>query len=259
MRKLCLALVFFVAVSSTASAQLVVVDVLAIAKHLAAKLLQEQINEWTQKMNESIFIVNRRLVSWSDVKGYFISEDDTPDFKLLDWFNTAAVFFARDFHKTLSYGNDPNGVGFESISVPRDALGEEDIATLRQRVAMLDITDAVITRSADISGALRYAGRAESAAVSALQTDVLDDDNEQAMNAVLSKLTAQQLIELRNGQNTLALETALTELLMLDVARDRTSAIEAVNANLESLRDKGTTPRRFSEGNGSALKMWTIR
>jgi hypothetical protein len=245
MKRLIAALVV-VAVLGTAAPShayvLIVWDIVAWAKHYATKKLQEAVNESQQKLNEKLYIVNRRLASWTDVEPYGMTRDDTPPFKIFDWFSDV-VLFVRPLHHTLSYGNDPDGAAWAEVSIPRDdsadAMGEglspEADAYLRARLSSLDLADAILVRASDASGALRFAGRAEDDALTLLQTEVLDDDQEAAMNAIISKLMAQSLIESRNAQSALTLQTALVELLAIDGKRDREAHTEALNAQLKAL------------------------
>lgn len=264
MKKFTAAIVVAVVLStaSPAHAQLVVWDVIAWAKDLVLSGLQDTVNGFQQGLNEGMFIINRRWASWASLVGYAISRDGTPPWKIFDWFNGEVVFFSRDFHKTLSYGNDQTGQGFQSVTLPRSSAIDVFATApssaseyLRTQLASVDLADAVIVQSADRSGSLRFAGRAEDDAITIFQTEALNETDGQGMNAVLGKLTAQSLIEMQNAQSSLTLGTATLDLLTIEAKRDREAHTAALNGQLNALQ----APRDTTlDGTAGILSRWEL-
>ena len=241
-------------------------DPLAIAKSTILEETQKVINDVMQLENESLFIMNRRLSTWTSLSHYFISRDDTPDFKIFDYW-TGAIVFAKSFHHALSYG-DPLGVAYESITIPRvsstvalsDMSSEESGAAdyLRHQLATLDLADSAIIRATNTSGSLRFAGRDEDDAIAALQGVVLRETDD-GMTATADKLAAQSLVDARNAQIQLQLHTAMIELLEIDSKRERDAEASMLNGTMNQLRDNGEISRSFMQGSGAVLRRFSLQ
>lgn len=261
MRKILLLLVLVFLLPRQAHAQILVIDVLAEIQHGLQVAIKETALVVHQLQNEALFIMNRRLNSWSPVIKFFVGEEETPIWRIFDWFSEDPnVAFVRIFHQALSYG-DPSGAAYTEIAMPRlppDVPAAQREA-MRARLATLDLSDAVVTRSASALGTLRFAGRDQAESIQTLQALVLEDDDSQGMNAVVSKLTAQTLIDARAKQADLTRQTALVELMAVDAKRQHDAAVDYLNSQLRLQEDAGELWRQSTAGSGAILAGWYPR
>ena len=78
------------------------------------------------------------------------------------------------------------------------------------------------------------------------------------MNAVLGRLTAQSLIETRNAQAAIAMQTALIELLALDGKRQRDAQADTLNQQLNALQDEDGIAGSLLDGSGQTLRNYRL-
>ena len=114
----------------------------------------------------------------------------------------------------------------------RDFVAEN---ALRAALATLDIADSVIMAGTDQTGRIRGNRRSEVNTIAALESDVIDGNQEQSTSAVLDKISAASLIRARQQETRMELLTALTEQLLVDSKRDRDTEAAAMNMQLGRL------------------------
>lgn len=236
------------------------IDAGAIAKHGLVEEAQKTINEVIKLQNMAVFTMNRRLPTWTPIQHYGMTDAQTPSSKIFDWFSPQ-VLFAKLMHKTLSYGQDPQGAGLKSMSIPRQPstfMGPVLPLDLKEQQAMIDLSDGVLTRAADASGTWRLASRDEAAAIVTSQTDTLNETDDQGLNAVAGKMTGQALIDARNAQSQIMLSGAMVELVMLDNKRYRDAKSSLLNFQLNALSDHGVIINTLTKGAGPLLQRWSL-
>jgi hypothetical protein len=208
--------------------------------------------------SETLTKMATRITKWISLAHYLIHLDDTPEWRIHDFW-TDAVITAKAYHHALTYG-DRNGDGYATVTEPRvdadDALASlpPDAADyLRAELATLDLADSSIIRGTDESGRVRYGSRAETEAIDVLQHDVTDSDPEASATAILDKISGAQLVEVRDKQVRLQLRAAILEQLLVDSKRRRDAAAVTMNGFLRGLRAQGAMDRSLVQGDDTLL------
>jgi hypothetical protein len=205
-----------------------------------------------------------RLSKYTDLAKYVISLDDTPEWRIHDWW-TDAVLYAKEFHAAMTYG-DSAGTGYATVALPRVAaddilarLPADAAASLRSELATMDVADSTIIRAADASGRVRFNGRKEAQAIDDLQNDVTDTNDEQSMTAVLEKMSGAALVEAQQKQARVQLINAMLEQLLVDSKRDRDYDAVQMNMLLDGLRDgKRVGGESMINGAAESLRTWRM-
>jgi hypothetical protein len=237
-------------------------DPQAILRNIAINTLKTELNTVLNDQQQRFVTMAKRLVTLTPLKKYLIPMDDTPAWRIHDWF-PGNVLYANTFHYALTYG-DHAGTGYDSVALPRiggDAealsrLSPAAAAYLRGELAMLDIADSTIIRGTDDNGRQRFNGREESRTIDLLQQAVTNDDDQLSITAVMDTISAAGLMEARNKQARIQLEAATLEQLTLDNMRDRNSATMQMNMTLNQLRDAGQLGRALIQGSENHLRTW---
>jgi hypothetical protein len=248
--------------AGSAYAQLEVNDIAAIARNAIIAGLKGVINENLDAQQQLFVKMATRLAKFTPLSKYAILMDDTPEWRIHDWF-TGANLYSNDFLQAMTYG-DRSGAGYHSVSAPRvggaDAamarLTPDAQAYLKGELALLDIADSIITRGTDQTGQLRFNGREEARTIDVLQQSVTDEDDEQSLTAVLDKISAAALMEANNKQARIQFETAMLEHLALDNMRDRNADAMQMNMILNQRQDAGTLDAGMMTGAESNLRNW---
>ena len=237
-------------------------DPQAILRNVAINALKTELNKVLNDQQQLFVTMAKRLVSLTPLKKYLIPMDDTPAWRIHDWF-PGNVLYANAFHAALTYG-DPSGAGYDRVSAPRvrpadgilTRLSPDAAAYLRGELAMLDIADSTIIRGTDDNGRQRFNGREESRTIDLLQQAVTSDDDQSSITAVMDTISAAGLMEAQNKQARIQLEAATLEQLTLDNMRDRNSATMSMNMTLNQLRDGGQIGRALIQGSENRLRTW---
>jgi hypothetical protein len=107
---------------------------------------------------------------------------------------------------------------------------------LQRAYATLDIADAVLRDGTNQSGLLRFGGRSLYAATNRFELDALDGDVSQSTSAVLDKLNASAVLELKQKQGTNDLLVTAVEIAVLDNKRRRDAEAIAINRRMRRLQ-----------------------
>ena len=232
----------------------------AILKSIAINTIKNTINDIAQQQAERLYKMSWRLTQFIPLVRYVIDPDDRPEWRIFDWFSDA-VLTAQPYHRSLSYG-DRNGDGFAAISLthpnPADVLGllEADGASvIRNRMAVVDLSDSAIVRSTDEAGLIRFHGRTSQNIVDIIQHIIVKDDNEESATAVLDKIAATRNIGLRDQEDRQKLRSAQLELSTVDNIELRDTATTAFNSFVYRKQDEGRTSLAIVAGAG-ALSTW---
>jgi hypothetical protein len=231
-------------------------------KNIAINALKKEINDKLGDQGALLKTMANRLSKVASLANYAIAMDDTPEWRIHDWF-TGFNLYSNDFQSALTYG-DPSGAGYESVSLPRARAGESALGRLapeaanylRQELATLEIADSVIIRGTNETGRQRFNGREEARTIDELQRAVTDDDDEQSVTAVLDKISAAGLMESQDKQAKIQLTAAALEQLAIDNIRDRNADTMMMNMTLNQLRDGGRMGAALVQGSTNSLRTW---
>ena len=163
--------------------------------NVAINALKTELNKVLNDQQQ-LFVTMKKRVNLTPLKKYLIPMDDTPAWRIHDWF-PGNVLYANAFHAALTYG-DPSGAGYDRVSAPRvrpadgilSRLSPDAAAYLRGELAMLDIADSTIIRGTDDNGRQRFNGREESRTIDLLQQAVTSDDDQPSITAVMDTISA---------------------------------------------------------------------
>lgn len=229
--------------AADARAQIPVTDVLALVEHIADTALQVTIKVVRQTQAELTYKMSLPLSTWITLVGYVIDRDLMPEWRIHCWFTECGNLYANDYLQSLSYG-DPTGAGLATVSLPRvdptaalASAGPEAQLVLRAQLGMLDLLDSALVRGSHTAGQHRFGGRAEAAALIALQAAVTEEDSEQSLASAMDKQSAAAIVELQNKQTRAALETALLEQLVVEQTVQREADVETSNMFMRRLQD----------------------
>jgi hypothetical protein len=237
-------------------------DFSALLKNILIGSTQGFINGVFDDQNEKWERMVKRLSKWTPLGKYVISLDDTPEWRIHCWFDGCPSFFSKDYLSALTYG-DRSGAGYDGVSVPRvtpgatlDGLSPEAAAYMRNELATIDLADSTIANATDQTGRTRFGGRQEGQAIDDLQTDASDQDDDQAVTAVMDKISGAQVIAARSKSTRLGLLSGIVEQLAIDTKRDRDVDTMRMNSTLNVLRDQGATSRQLIQNADAALTRW---
>ena len=256
--------VIFVIGAGLANAQFAVFDPALTLKDAAIAGLKELLRDTLGNEADQLYKMAKRLSAFADLSRFFISDDDTPKWRIHVFFGDEFLF-ANPYNAALNYG-DARGDAYEQVALPRIAPGTEltalaeaapdAAAALIAELATLDAADSSIIASTDQTGLLRYNGRKELAAIEALQDDTLDPSLDQSATAVLDKISGAGLIRAQQQQARMQFLTGIVEQLLIDNKRSRDSEAATMNMQLERLRWGSTANRSIVAGSGDDLRTW---
>jgi hypothetical protein len=237
-------------------------DVQAILRNIAINALKTELNKVLNDQQHLFVTMATRLAKLTPLKKYVIPMDDTPEWRIHDWFS-GAVLFANAFHAALTYG-DHSGAGYDAVALPRiggvegvlSRLSPQAAAYLRDELATLDIADSTIIRGTDDTGRQRFNGREEARTIDELQQAVTDENDAHSLTAVMDTVSAAGLMEAQDKQARIQLEAATLEQLILDNMRDRNSDTMQMNMTLNQLRDGRRIGQALIQGSENSLRLW---
>lgn len=197
-------------------------------------LLQDEQRRLIRKMSRRIteYIGNVRA-------RYGINDPDPPRWRTHD-FESDTFEWGRDYLAALNYG-DAAGISFNSIARPLESIDilpanvpAEAEQALRRAYATLDLANAVAIDETHQAGLVRFNGRSIHKATNAFDLDALDEDTSESTTAVLDKLNASAVLELKQKQTRNELLTAALELALLDNIRRRNAESVAMDQRLHT-------------------------
>jgi hypothetical protein len=260
MRRLCLTLGIVVLASRVLTAQVAVTDPAVTLRNTITAILHQYLVETEQAQHRQLRRWSRRLSMFTDLQKYALP--DPPRWRTHDFENPEAFLFARAYHAALNYG-DAHGDAYLAVSHPLNAatgaLAQLDPGLRRgvlARLASIEATDAAAIAATDQTGRSRFNGRRELAAITALETDVLDPSGEQSATAVLDKISGALLVGGRQRQTRTQLLASVLEQLVVESKRARDTEAVVMNLQLVTWRDGRAANAAFVAGTGDALRTW---
>jgi hypothetical protein len=254
MRRLCLTLGIVVLVSCPLAAQVVVTDPAVTLRNTITAILHQYVVETEQAQHRQLRRWARRLSQFTDLRKYALA--DPPRWRTHDFENPDVFLFARAYHAALNYG-DAQGDAY--LTAATGVLAQVDPAVRRglvARLASIEATDAATIAATDQTGRSRFNGRRELAAITALETDVLDPSGEQSATAVLDKISGAMTVGARQRQTRTQLLASVLEQFVVESKRARDTDAVAMNLQLVTWRDGRAANAAFVAGTGDALRTW---
>src|ERR1700737_1606418 len=246
---------------STSAGAVVVFDPLNTLEHSFLNGWRESIGAVLTQQLDRVRQMAKRLSAFTNLAKYVASAAP-----LWRTSRIADALAASDAFMDALNGGDQTGRGYAAVArsrVPVGAafaeFGEENVVAenaLRAALATLDIADSVIMAGADQTGRIRGNRRSEVSIIAALESDVIDGDQEQSTTAVLDKMSAASLIRARQQETRMELLTALTEQLLVDSKRDRDTEAAAMNMQLGRLNRGGAGAGRLLAGAADDFRSW---
>jgi hypothetical protein len=239
-----IAVVALVGVLETARANAYVLPVTDVFNWIRNQAISLQTAWQIDVLNEQRRTVRkmaRRLSEYvGDLRARFaVRFDDPPRWRTHD-FESDRYLYGRIYGAALNYG-DSTGRAVESISRPTATVTEVPPSltptarrNLERAFATIDVADAILRDGTNQSGIIRYGGRSLIAATSVFDQDALDPDFEQSTSAVLDKLNASAVLELKQKQGRNDLLATALEMAVLDNKRHRDAETIAMNQRLRA-------------------------
>jgi hypothetical protein len=247
-----------------ARAQIAIFDPAVTFRNAAIAALKAVVLDTLGNEADRLKVMATRLSASTNLDKYLISDDDTPQWRI-HLFQFEKFLYANGYNAALNYG-DGAGTAYEEVARVRRMPGTE-LATLDEaasdaeaaiiaELATLDAADSTIIAGTNQTGLLRYNGRRELAAISALQDDALDPSSDQSATAVLDKISGSSLIRAQQQQARMQFLAAIVEQLVIDNKRDRDAEAAAMNMQLERLRWGAAANQSLVEGSADDLRAW---
>lgn len=264
------ALVIALVLSGTAVSQAQIIctipcptwDISAILRNTVINTLKKQVNGFLSDEHAVLVKMATRLAKVTPLRKYVIHMDDTPEWRIHDWF-TGFNSFSNNFLHAMTYG-DASGEGYRSVAAERIILNEPKFLAagpyvmdaLGADMAILDTADSVIVRGTHETGRLRFNGREEARTIDELQDSVTNDRDEESLTAVMDKISAAGVMEGRDKQARIQFLSALLEQHVVDSMRDRNQDAAALNMIANGLDDDGAVGRTLMKDATTTLRNW---
>ncbi len=251
-------------VAGLVSAQITIFDPAITSRNTTVAVLKQVLLDTLGNEADRLRQMAKRLSAFTDLRKYWISDSDTPEWRLHPA-GGDQFFFANPYNRALNEG-DPTGAAFEAVARTRvDAaqvlralvdLAPEAEAAIVAQLATLDAADSSLIASTDQTGQLRDNGRKELAAIVALQDDALDPSTDQSATAVLDKISGAGLIRAQQQQARMQFLAGIVEQLLVDNKRARDSETATMNMQLERLRWGTPANQNLVAGAADDLRTW---
>lgn len=255
MNRLAIGALLLTTVTTPASAQWVVNDAATTARNSTTAVVKEYLLDTQRRQHERIRQMAERLSAFTDLRKYVLPR--TPDWRRV---NAAAALYAGTLDTALMAG-DTSGASYLSLVHPVAAVSPTwapaRLRAFTARLSTIDVADAVNVAAVDTIGAARSTGQGrEWAAISTLETHVVDPSAAQSATAVLDKVNGAVLIGTRQRQARIRLLGGVVEQLLVDNKRARDTEAATSNMQLATRREAAAANDAFRAGTGDALRTW---
>jgi hypothetical protein len=160
--------------------------------------------------------------------------------------NTSAGYL-QSTQRLLSYGP---ALG----NIPADQLGR-----VKTNYATVELTDGANLYSMQTIGDIRSNASEVETAIKDLEDDSLSDDPEMNTEiAVLNKISAANLVTVRNTQDTNKLLVSLAEQQVIQAKRTRDAEAQAINNHIQFMTDGKAAMAAQSAGASAAMLAWRM-
>ena len=147
-----------------------------------------------------------------------------------------------------------NNYGTAFANIPADQLPR-----VKTSYATVELTDGANVAGMETLGRLRANATAVETAIQGLEDDSLSLDPEMNTEiAVLNKINAAHLINVRNTQDANKLLVALTEEQIIDAKRKRDAEAQAINNHIRFMSEGRAVMTAQAAGASSAMLAWRM-
>jgi len=241
-------------------AQFVVNDPTTTARNAVTAVLKSSLLQTLTRERDRLNRMAARLSALTSLRRYAV--DEVPRWRTHAW-DTETFPYAAGYHAALNYGDSGGGEYFR-VARSRRTADAALLADLPPRardavtsaLATIDAADSMLVASTHQTGSLRFNGRRELAAIDALESHVVDPDDEQSMTAVLDKVSGAVLIETRQKQARIQLLAAVAEQLIVENKRSRDTEAAGMNMQLNRLRDGRAANTSLLAGSEADFRGW---
>ena len=242
-------------VARQASAQWVVNDAATTARNSATAVVKEYLLDTQRRQHERIRQMAERLSALTDLRKYVLP--GTPDWRRV---NPVSPRYIGALDAALAAG-DTSVARYQSLVHPISAVlptwAPARLRTFTAQLATIDVADAVNSASIDTIGTVRASGQGrEAAAISTLETHVVNPSSSQSATTVLEKVNGGVLIGTRQRQARIRLLNSVVEQLLVENKRARDTEAAISNMQLSTWRDAAGANDAFRAGTGDALRTW---
>lgn len=253
-RTLTLAGFMVLAVTTAASAQIVVIDQ---ANLLQTVTIAERTWQQYQELQRQYATILRMSRNLGNMEGYRIPTIPIASHDPSRW------PYGRAWIQALNSG-DPTGAGYLATAVPLmrattfpPRLSSAARRLLERQYATIEIADSVAALSGhQVAQTRGYSGLLQGA-VQALEGDVLNGLLRfHEMTAILDKVAAGELLGRRQDMAANQLLSHALEQLLARGKRQRDTEAATMNMQLTSWRDSQAANEAFVSGTGDALRTW---
>ena len=253
-RRTLVGLVLVLAVTTSARAQLVVIDP---ANLYQTVLIAERTWQHYQELRRQIETLQRMARGLGDMNGYRVATIAITGHDPGRW------GFGRPWIQGLNTG-DADGSAYLSTTVPLlrpthtpDRLTAGARRTFERQYATVEIADSVAMMGGHQVALSREYHRRLQSAVQALDEDVRTPQaSYHEMTAILDKIAVGELLGRRQDMAANQLLSHALEQLLSRSKRQRDTEALAINMQLVSWRDGPQANRAFAAGTGDALRTW---
>ena len=254
MNRLVIAALLVGSVSTPASAQWVVHDAATTARNSVTAVVKEYLLDTQRRQHDRIRQMAERLSTFTDLRKYMTP--GSPDWRRV----SLPTRYIGTLEAALTTG-DISGTSYLSVVQPLSAVSptwaRARLRAFTARLATIEVADAVNAAAVDTIGTARSTGQGrESAAISTLETHVIDPSAAQSATAVLDKVSGAVLIGTRQRQARIRLLGGVVEQLLVENKRARDTEAATSNMQLATWRDAAAANDAFRAGTGDALRTW---
>ena len=241
-------------VSAPASAQWVVHDAATTARNSVTAVVKEYLLDTQRRQHERIQQMAERLSAFTDLRKYITP--GAPDWRRV----SPPALYVGTLDAALT-GGDTSGASYLSLVHPVSAVSPTwapaRLRTFTARLATIEVADAVNAAAVDTIGTVRSTGqRREGAAITTLESHVVDPSSTQSATAVLDKVSGAVLIGTRQRQARIRLLGGVVEQLLVENKRARDTEAITTNMQLATWRDGAAANHALRAGTGHALRTW---
>jgi hypothetical protein len=186
----------------------------------------------------------------------------------LSWINTAATNTYGTTGAWVASANSGMNVtaGYSSATQPLRAYGPalgnipaDQLDRVKINYATIELTDGANQAALETLGRLRGNAPAVEAAIQNLETDSFSSDPDMNTEiAVLNKINAAGVINVRNTQDTNKLLAALAEERIIEAKRRRDAEAQAINQHIHFMADAKTAINAQSANASAEMRAWRM-
>ncbi|MGH9159867.1 MAG: hypothetical protein ACRD2X_07760 [Vicinamibacteraceae bacterium] len=199
---------------------------------------------------DALYKMAKRLSTFVDLRARYGTGGEQPKWRI-HAFEGDTFPYGRDYLAALNYG-DPGGRAYDHIgrhlepaTIVPEAMGAAAREGFASAYATIELADDMIRTDTHQAGRLRRNGREILKAIDQLEVDALDGDLTQSTTALLDRLSAGAVMELKQQQARNQLLAAALEQALLNNKRRRDAEAVLMNMRVNNARYYGEYSHSF--------------